>query len=43
MSKFIPFPMFCDDMPIDISFIFKNEAPAGKHGFLKPEGDVLRF
>ena len=43
MSKFIPFPMFCDDMPIDISFIFKNEAPAGKHGFLKPDGDVFRF
>ncbi len=43
MSKYIPFPMFCDDMPIDISFVFENEAPAGKHGFLKPDGDVFRF
>ena len=43
MSKFIPYPMFCDDMPIDISFIFENEAPAGKHGFLKADGDVFRF
>ena len=43
MSKFIPFPMFCDDMPIDISYIFENEAPAGKHGFLKADGDVFRF
>ena len=43
MSKYIPFPMFCDDMPIDISFMFENEAPAGKHGFLKADGDVFRF
>ena len=43
MSKFIPYPMFCDDMPIDISFVFGDEAPAGKHGFLKADGDIFRF
>lgn len=34
MTNYIPYPFFHDDVPIDISFVFENEKPAGKHGFL---------
>ncbi|MEE1042815.1 MAG: hypothetical protein UH854_02510, partial [Clostridia bacterium] len=34
MSNYIPYPFFHDDVPIDISFVFEDEKPAGKHGFL---------
>ena len=34
MSNYIPYPFFHDDVPIDISFVFEKEKPAGKHGFL---------
>ena len=30
-------------MPIDISFVFRAERPAGKHGFLTISGDDFRF
>ena len=43
MSKYIPFPMFYDDVPIDISFAMEQDIPAGKRGFLKCDGDVFRF
>lgn len=43
MSKYIPYPFFHDDVPIDISFVFENEKPAGKHGFLKTEGKHFVF
>ena len=43
MTKFIPYPFYYDDMPIDISFVFENEKPAGKHGFLKTEGRKFVF
>lgn len=43
MSKWIPFPGYYDDMPIDLSFIFRNEKPAGRHGFLKVEKDHFTF
>lgn len=39
----IPYTLPWDDMPIDLSFVYANEAPAGKHGFLKAEGDKLVF
>ena len=43
MAKFIPFPAYHDFAPLDISYVFANEKPAGKHGFLKVDGDIFRF
>ena len=37
------FPLYYDDMPIDISFVFESERPAGKHGFIKTAGDHFEF
>ncbi len=43
MTNFIPYPFFHDDVPIDISFIFEDEKPAGKHGFIKVSGRDFVF
>jgi len=43
MSRYIPMPAYPDSMPVDISFVFEDEKPAGKHGFLKAVGEDLRF
>ena len=43
MAKFIRTPSYPDSMPVDISFVFESERPAGKHGFLKADGDDFRF
>ena len=43
MSRYFPTPAFPDSMPVDISFVFADEKPAGKHGFMKPAGDCFRF
>ena len=43
MTRYIPFPAYYDDMPIDISFVFRTEKPAGKHGFIKVAGNHLAF
>ena len=43
MSRYIPMPAYPDAMPVDISFVFENEKPAGKHGFVRADGDDLRF
>ncbi len=43
MLKSIPYPFYKNDVPIDISFIFEHEKPAGKHGFLKTDGSHFSF
>ncbi len=43
MPKFIPFPAYYDDVPIDLSFVYANEKPAGRHGFLRCVGDHFEF
>lgn len=42
-GKTIPYTLPWDDMPIDLTFVFAEEKPAGKHGFLKVEGDRFVF
>ena len=43
MPKYIPFPAYADFAPIDISYLFESEKPAGKHGFLTAQGDRFVF
>ena len=43
MAKYIETPAYYDSMPIDISFAFGDEKPAGKHGFVRAEGEQLVF
>lgn len=43
MAKYVPYPLFHDDMPVDISFVFESERPAGKHGFMRACGDHFEF
>ncbi len=42
-SKWIPYTLPWNDMPLDLSFIYKNDKPAGERGFLKVEGDKFVF
>jgi len=41
--KTIPYTLPWDDMPVDLSFVYKDEKPAGKHGFLKAEDGNFVF
>ena len=43
MSKYIPVYMHPDRMPVDISFVFEDERPAGKHGFCTVKGENMYF
>jgi len=43
MSRYIPYSLHWDDAPLDISFVFEQEKPAGKHGFLTIQGDKMVF
>ncbi len=43
MSRYIPVYWYPDRMPIDISFAFEEEKPAGKHGFCQVDGDKFKF
>ncbi len=38
-----PFILPWDDSPVDISFVFEDEKPAGKHGFLTAKGGRFVF
>lgn len=39
----IPYTLPWDDMPVDLSFIYEKEKPAGKYGFIKVEGERFVF
>lgn len=43
MREAFPYPFFHDEVPIDISFLFAEEKPAGKRGFLKVDGRRFVF
>ena len=38
-----PFGLSWDDAPIDLSFVYAEERPAGRHGFLRVAGDHFEF
>lgn len=39
----VPFVLPWDDTPIDLSFLYEDEKPAGRHGFLKVKDDKFVF
>jgi hypothetical protein len=41
--KTIPYTLPWDDMPVDLSFVYAKEKPAGRHGFLTVKGDKFIF
>lgn len=43
MSRYIPYPFYPDTVPIDLRFVYGNETPAGRHGFLQAVGDHFEF
>ncbi len=43
IRKTIPYTLPWDDMPIDLSFVYSKEKPAGRHGFLNVDGDQFVF
>jgi hypothetical protein len=44
MTNWVPFTLSWNDhLPVDISFVFADEKPAGKHGFLTVRGDGFAF
>ncbi|MBE6930297.1 MAG: hypothetical protein E7463_08460 [Ruminococcaceae bacterium] len=42
MSKWIPWPSYYDDAPLDLRGVY-DDAPAGKHGFVHIEGEDFVF
>jgi hypothetical protein len=43
LGNTIPYTLPWDDMPVDLSFVYQDEKPAGKHGFLKAREDHFVF
>ena len=43
MSRYMPVYQYPDMMPVDISFVFEDEKPAGKHGFCRAQGENFVF
>ena len=43
MSRYMPVYQYPDMMPVDISFVFEDEKPAGKHGFCRAVGENFVF
>jgi len=42
-SKWVPFEYPWDDAPLDLSFLYEKEKPAGVHGFLTVKGSKFMF
>lgn len=42
-APWIPYTLPWDDAPLDLSFLYEDEKPAGKHGFLTVKGDRFVF
>ena len=42
-SKWVPFEYPWDDAPLDLSFFYEKEKPAGIHGFLTVKGNRFMF
>ena len=43
-TRWVPFTLAWDDhVPVDLSFVYEREKPAGKHGFLTVKGNRLVF
>ncbi|MBS7648791.1 hypothetical protein KEJ17_04005 [Candidatus Bathyarchaeota archaeon] len=42
-SKWIPFEYPWDDAPLDLSFLYEKDRPAGIHGFLMVKGNKFMF
>ena len=40
---YIPFPAYYDDAPVDLSFVYANDKPAGRHGFLRVDKNTFKF
>lgn len=43
VTKWIPYTLPWDDAPVDLSWIYASEKPAGKHGFLLASPDRFVF
>ena len=43
MSRYMPVYQYPEMMPVDISFVFEDEKPAGKHGFCRVQGENFVF
>lgn len=43
MPQYMPVYQYPEMMPVDISFVFEEEKPAGKHGFCKVQGESFVF
>ena len=40
-SRWVHYVLPWDDAPLDLSFLYANEKPAGKHGFLTVKGEKM--
>lgn len=43
MAEWVPFELVWNDAPLDLSFLYADERPAGRHGFLTTAADSFAF